>query len=415
MDHPRSPRAARRLPIFALLGASAVSQVGNMMTTVAVPWFVLQTTGSAAKTGLTGAAIGLGAVLAAFLGGPVVDRLGFKRTSVLSDLMSGATVALIPLLHVAGVLSFWQLLVLVFLGSVLDAPGGSARDSLIPDLARLGGMPLERANSVDAAIPRLAQLAGPLAAGVLIAAIGASNVLLVDAATFAVSAALVTLAVPSVRRAPAEEAEGSAGYLTELLEGLRFVRINLLILSMISVATVANFLDTPLVSVILPVYASTVYGSPVGLGAMLGGFGAGALFGTLLFGAVGDRLPRRHTFILSFVIGPPLGYWALVAAPPLPFLVGTFVLAGLIGGPINPLYATVIQEHTPREMRGRVFGVLTALAYAGAPLGAALGGFLIEGLGLTTTVIGMGVVYLAVTASMFFNQALRQMDDAAEP
>ncbi len=90
------------------------------MLTVAVPWFVLETTGSAARTGLAAAAIGVGAVLAVVLGGPLVDRLGFKRASVLADLASGATVAAIPLLYLAGLLAFWQFLVLVFLVSSLN-------------------------------------------------------------------------------------------------------------------------------------------------------------------------------------------------------------------------------------------------------------------------------------------------------
>ena len=129
MARPRSNGSTRRVPIFALLGANAISWVGNIMTSVAVPWFVLETTGSAARTGLTGAAIGVGTVMAAFFGGPVVDRLGFKRTSVLADLMSGVTVALVPLLFWADALAFCQLLLLVFLGSVLDAPGRSAREA----------------------------------------------------------------------------------------------------------------------------------------------------------------------------------------------------------------------------------------------------------------------------------------------
>ncbi len=87
------PAIVDRTPIFALLGAEAVSQVGNMMTVVAGPWFVLQTTGSAAKTGLVTAALVLGSVLPGVVGGPVVDRLGFKRASVFADLASAATVA----------------------------------------------------------------------------------------------------------------------------------------------------------------------------------------------------------------------------------------------------------------------------------------------------------------------------------
>jgi predicted MFS family arabinose efflux permease len=88
-----------------------------------MPWFVLQTTGSAAKTGLTGAAIGVGAIIAAILGGPLVDRVGFKRASVLGDLASGAVVAAIPLLYLAGALAFGLFLALVLLVSILNAPG----------------------------------------------------------------------------------------------------------------------------------------------------------------------------------------------------------------------------------------------------------------------------------------------------
>jgi MFS family permease len=75
---------ADRRPVYALLTAEGISQVGNMMTIVAGPWFVLQTTGSAAKTGLVGAAFALG-LLVPILGGPLVDRLGFRRGSVLAD------------------------------------------------------------------------------------------------------------------------------------------------------------------------------------------------------------------------------------------------------------------------------------------------------------------------------------------
>ncbi len=192
------------------------------------------------------------------------------------------------------------------------------------------------------------------------------------------------------------------------------MRTNALILSMILVATVTNFLDLPLISVILPVYANTIYGSAASLGAMLGAFGAGALAGTLLFGAVGHRLPRRLTFLSCFVTAPLLVYAALAATPPLAVVVAAVALGGLIAGPINPLYATVIQEKTPPQMLGRVFGTLNALAQAGIPLGAALAGFVVEGVGLVPTILGMGAIYLAVTVGMFFNPALRQMDTGKE-
>jgi MFS family permease len=100
------------------------------------------------------------------------------------------------------------------------------------------------------------------------------------------------------------------------------------------------------------------------------------------------------------------------------------VIAGFVGGllfgPINPIASTVIQEHTPPQLLGRVFGALTALAQAGIPIGAVLAGVIVQRAGLIPTIVGMGILYLLMPLSMFFNRSLRQMDsrpttDAAPP
>src|SRR5215217_1277764 len=80
------PTRSSRMPLCALLVADGISQTGNMLTMLAIPWFVLETTGSAARTGLTAAVEALAVVVAGFLGGALVDRLGHKRTSVVGDL-----------------------------------------------------------------------------------------------------------------------------------------------------------------------------------------------------------------------------------------------------------------------------------------------------------------------------------------
>jgi MFS family permease len=120
-------RSRRRGPLFALLAANAVSMSGNVAALVAIPWFVLQTTGSAARTGVIAAAGLVPVVISGLMGGALVDRLGYRRTSVLADLASSGAVAAIPLLHLTIGLEFWQLVVLVFLGGLLDAPGVTAR------------------------------------------------------------------------------------------------------------------------------------------------------------------------------------------------------------------------------------------------------------------------------------------------
>lgn len=101
---------------------------------------------------------------------------------------------------------------------------------------------------------------------------------------------------------------------------------------------------------------------------------------------------------------------SVVDRVPLFALFGAGALGGLISGPINPLYETVIQEQTPPQMLGRVFGALRSLAMAGIPFGTALAGLAVQGLGVIPTIVGMGVIYVAVTLSMFVRPALPQMD-----
>ena len=400
-------RIRASLPIYAMLGATALSQMGNMLTFVAVPWFVLQTTGSAARTGIAGGAIALAAVLASLLGGPVVDRLGFKRTSVLSDLASGLTVAAIPLLYLTVGLEFWQLLALVFLGSLLDTPGMTARQGMIPGLSRRAGMPVERPNSAYQAIQQGSFLVGPPIAGILIASLGSSNVLFFDAATFAVSALLILAAVPRPNRLA--EKEPGDGYLAELLGGLSFVWGNLAMRTIILAAVVCNFLASPLLAVILPVYAKQFVGSATGLGAMLAGFGGGALVGAVLYGMVGYRLPRRGTLVVCLgIFGLPL--LALTVQPPLPVVVGALAVCGLANGPINPIIFTFVQERTPANMLGRVLGALIGLAMAAAPLGMVVAGFALEAAGIGGVLAGTVILYLTTTIFLAQSPPLRDMD-----
>jgi MFS family permease len=412
MDDPlRITGPGRRVPVLALLAANAVSETGNVLAFVAIPWFVLQTTGSAVRTGLTGAAFLLAAVVAGVFGGPVVDRLGFKRTSIVADLAGAATVALVPLLyHTVGLL-FWQLLVLVFLGGFLDAPGHTARQSLVPDLAGRAQMGIERANSVFQGIQFAALLLGPPLAGLLISLFAPGNVLWIDAATFVFSAALVAMLVPAPapRSAPRSGARRAGRYLAELAEGITFIRRDRLVVWMFGIGVVANSLAVPLIAVVLPFYVREAYGSAVDLGLMLGGFGGGALAGTVLYAIFGGRLPRRATLVAAMsLLGVP--FWVLIATPPLGGAIGALCLAGFALGPPNPLTYSVLQERTPQRMLGRVLGAGVSLSMVGAPVGMVLCGYALEFLGLRPTLVCISACYLAVGLLAFFSPALHELE-----
>jgi MFS family permease len=398
--------AADRLPFLALFAANAMSLVGNGITALAIPWFVLQTTGSASRMGIVAAAGLIPYILASVIGGTAVDRLGHKQASVIADLASGLTVAAIPLLYHSIGLPFWMLLVLVFLGALLDAPGNAARTSLIPDLAEMARIPLERANGASQAISSLAALVGPALAGVLIAALGSSMVLWIDAGTFAFSALAVALAVPATQRSSGDSA---ARYLDDVRAGWRVLWHDRLLRAIAFTAAVTNGVLTPLVTVILPVIAERTYGDVQALGTIVAAFGAGSLGGALLYGAVGTRLPRRLALAVSFtLVSMPL--WILIFQPPVMGAAGALLTLGIGSGIINPLVMTVFQERVPAEFRARVFGAVIALAMVAAPAGVLVIGPLVEAVGVQPVIAGIAGMMLLVSVSTFINPAFREMD-----
>jgi MFS family permease len=400
-----------RIPILTLFAANAVSLSGNVAALVAIPWFVLQTTGSASKTGITAFAGLLPVVLSGLFGGALVDRLGYRRMSIVGDLASAVSVAAIPILSSTIGLEFWQLVVLVFLGGLLDAPGGTARTSLLPDVAERAGWTFERASGLTAVIERASRLAGAPLAGVLIAVVGATNVLWIDAGSFLVSAALIALGVPRPAKRPARETR--TRYLHELREGFRFLRRDHTLATLIGVVTLTNMLDAVSL-VLLPVYAVEVYGTSLSLGLMWAAVGAGSIAGALAFAAWGDRVSRRAVYTWGFIM---VTVWYPVAAafPPLAILIAAKVVAGIASGPINPVIDTVFFERVPDGMRGRVFGVTQAMAWVAMPLGVLVAGPLIESLGLRTTLLVSFALYLAVTVGARFLPSLRDLDRRPSP
>jgi len=402
----------RKFPLYALITANIISNIGNQLTLLAVPWFVLETTGSASKAGITGFFSMLPAILATFFSGPIIDRVGYKRVSILSDIMSGITVALIPLLHHTVGLSFWQLQVLVFMSALLDAPGSTARFSIVPELSQAAEIPLERTNAVRQLANQLAILASPLLGGVLVTRIGASNVLWVDAFTFLVSAVTIAIGIPA-RLVPApiktEERNSLTAYVRDLKAGFRFVRTDRLLASMFIVQVLLNFLVSPLEGVLLPAYCKQVLNSPTALGAILSGIGAGSIVGTALYATVAPRFSRRVIYLSAWVLMALLQL-GMSFLPPLPYMITLAVLLGVAYGPINPIIQTLQQERVPTNMRARVFGMLAALTDMAMPLGPVVAGFAIETIGIERTYLVMAIIYLIVVLTQFFNRRLREMD-----
>jgi MFS family permease len=382
------PARRERLGIWSLAAANGISQFGNSLTALAIPWFVLVTTGSASRTGIAGAVVAVSPVVAGLISGPIVDRLGFRRASIASDALSGVTVALIPTLYLLGWLSFWQLLVLIFLGAFFDVPGHTGRSALVPALVKRSRMPLERANSVlQLSTGTSDAIIAPLIGGALIAAVGAAEVLFVDAGTFALSILIVALLIPVARvdmAGPAsEEKETPApgGKLDEFLAGFRFVLRDPVLRTFLPIAILTNFVGRAYGGVLLPVYVLDEFGNATYLGFLGAALGVGVFGGIILYGAYGSRIGRYTTLIGSFAV-IAVAIWIFTIWAYLPTNLLGFFIFGLALGPLNPMLQTVVQTRTPEHLLGRVLSAIYTLFTVAAPLGVLFAGVTVDALGL---------------------------------
>jgi MFS family permease len=196
---PRSGHHGRtaRVALSSLVAAHAISQTGNVVTAFAVPFYVLGLGGSGVEVGLAAAFATAPVIIGGPLGGVVVDRVGHRRAAIVADLVSGASVLAMPVLALTVGLPFGALLALVFVGGLLDSPGQTARRVMLPGLTARAGVRIERSVGLIDGSERLAKLVGASIAGLLVAAVGPVASLFVNAATFAVSAALTWALVPA--------------------------------------------------------------------------------------------------------------------------------------------------------------------------------------------------------------------------
>jgi MFS family permease len=405
-NHQMNP-SVRRAPLLALLTANAISMTGNVAALVAIPWFVLKTTGSPALTGIAAFFNFLPTVVAGFLGGTLIDRVGYKKMSIVADVASGVTVALIPLLHSTVGLEFWQLITLVFFGALLDAPGTTARGAITPDVAHEAGWTLAAASGANQVVERSSRLLGAPLAGVLIAVLGPANVLWANAATFGVSALLVALAVPYQPGLNNDEK-----YVAQLREGFLFLLRSPLLRAVTFTVTITNFLDA-IAAIALPVFANQVFGDSLSLGLLLGASGGGAVVGALIYARFGREVSRRTVFGCGFV-GSVIWYPILALFPPLGVAVAAKAVSGLGAGPLNPIFDTLLYERVPSGMRGRVIGAVVGAAWVALPLGVLLGGVVIEAIGVRATIIATGALYLITTSTLWLNPAIKRMDEGSD-
>ncbi|WP_234426650.1 MFS transporter [Streptomyces niger] len=411
-------------PLAGLLAAVAVSQTGTRVSAIALPWFVLVTTGSAAQTGLVAFCEMAPYVLIKALTGPLVDRAGARVISWSTDVVSALVVAAVPALHALGLLDFRLLLVMVAVIGAARGPGDLAKEVMIPEAAARSAVPIERATGLLGVVERLASTVGPGAGGVLVAVLGPLAGLLVNAATFALGSVIVALALPR-GMGRADDAAGAAagepqpGYWRRFAEGFAYLRGQPLLLTIICTVGFTNFLDAARISVLLPIWARETGHGPSAVGSVTAAAGLAAVAGSLVAAVVAHRMRRRLLFFAGFLLSGAPRFVILALDVPVWAVVAVHAVSGFGAGFLNPILGAVVWERIPRRLLGRVGALGDSLAWAGIPLGGLVAGAAVAWAGLVPVLAVGGAAYFLATNLAGLRREWREMDrereDAPKP
>ncbi|MFT4296744.1 MAG: MFS transporter [Micropruina sp.] len=355
------------LPLY--LTATATSLFGNSAISIVLPWLVLERTGDPAMAGTVAAASALPGAIAAFAGGHLIDKIGRRRMSVLSDIGSALAVAALAVVDATLGLDVTWFIVLGVLGALFDVPGMTARETLLANVSQTSGVALDKVASLRGMLFGLSFLAGPALAGWLLALLPAITVVWLTAAC----SALAALAIAVMPLLPSDAAPGEDN---SPLAGFTHIRRSPPLLIMLVVSLGSMVLVAPLLSVVLPAHFVAL-AAPGLLGLTLSAYAVGTMAGSGIYGwaFAGRRWAAWVAANLLYVVSAVLiatldGFWLIAAG---------MVAAGLGSGLLQPISTVVLTEHVPDALRGRVFGAYSALAMVASPLGLGLMAMVLAG------------------------------------
>ncbi|MCV7196682.1 MFS transporter [Mycobacterium angelicum] len=405
-------RHSSRKPLLMILFATLMASTGDGVSIVAFPWLVLQRQNSAGQASIVACATALPLLFSTLIAGTAVDYFGRRRVSLVSDFLSGTSVAAVPVIAwlFGGNAVNAAVLAVLAAGTAAFGPAGmTARDSMLPEAAAQAGWSLDRVNSTHEAIINLAFIVGPGMGGLMIATVGGVTTMWITAGTFAVS----ILTTAPLRLAGADKpchTTRPQGLTSGITEGLRFVWKLRVLRSLALIDLCVTSLYLPIESVLFPKYFTDRH-QPAQLGWVLMSLAVGGLAGAVGYAVLSKQMRRRPVMLVAtLTLGVAMA--AISVLPPLPVILLLCAVIGLVYGPMRPIYNFVMQTRAPHQLRGRVVGVMTSLPYAAGPLGLLVAGPLTDAAGLTTTFLALSV---PITLTGLIACALPSLRDLDRP
>jgi MFS family permease len=412
-----------------------VSVFGSRLTSFALGLWVLERTGSVTQFSLLLLCVTIPAIAASLLAGPLVDRADRRKLMLLADTGAGLCSLALAALLLTGHLEVWSVTAILAVSTVLSTlqvPAYTASISLLVPREQLG-----RANGLVELGNAFAQVFAPLAAGVLLHAIGARGVILIDAATYLVAlATLLAVRIPRPERPAAAEATARPSLVADAREGWAFVRSGGGLLALLALSASFNFSSAMVDVLMAPMLLA--FASVALVGTVVTVFGAGMLGGGLTMSAWGGP-KRRARGIALFGLLQGLALVAAGLRPSVPLIAAAMFCWAFCGPIVSGSEVAVWQSRTRPELQGRVFALRTAVSFSALPLAFVLAGPLADrvfgpalqpggalagtlgaltgvgpGRGLAVMIIALGLLTMAACATGALSGRLSALDEAEE-
>ena len=387
--------------------AALFASAGNSAVHIAIPWLVLEITGSSANAGVVLGVSGFSVIFSAPLIGGLIAILGARPVSIWADIISAGSVVLFPIVGSLFGLNLGSLLIIAIVGAIFDPAGATARKSLIQAVAERDGLSLIKFNGTYEAAATVGTVLGPTGAALAISIVGINTTFYLIAIVFILASCLAFF-IPVVTTYPKSDVGFSFGNVVkETRIGMNALWRDKPLMSLVGLYTLLTAIYMPVESIVLSRYFRDL-NEPQTFGFVLSAMSVGVVIGALQFHrAVKIFSPGNMVIISMTLIGAVV--CAMAFLPNAIIFIGLGLALGLAFGPVSPMSNYLVQQRMPQHLHGPVFGTQFSLMYLATPAGTLALGLIVQSVSISPLLFVIGVLFIGVTLLVGFTGPLRRL------
>ena len=387
--------------------AALFASAGNSAVHIAIPWLVLETTGSSANAGVVLGVSGFSVIFTAPIIGGLIAVLGARPVSIWADIISAGSVVLFPIVGSLFGLNLASLLIIAIVGAIFDPAGATARKSLIQAVAERDGLSLIKFNGTYEAAATVGTVLGPTGAALAISIVGINTTFYLIAIVFILASCLAFF-IPVVTTYPKSDESFSFGNVVkETRIGMNALWRDKPLMSLVGLYTLLTAIYMPVESIVLSRYFRDL-NEPQTFGFVLSAMSVGVVIGALQFHrAVKIFSPGNMVIISMTLIGAVV--CAMAFLPNAIIFIGLGLALGLAFGPVSPMSNYLVQQRMPQHLHGPVFGTQFSLMYLATPAGTLALGLIVQSVSISPLLFVIGVLFIGVTLLVGFTGPLRRL------